>query len=259
MHLFGLTPQQFEEFLLIFLRVTSMLLLFPIFSSAQIPHQVRLGLGALLSFIIFRVIPPPHLTGGAFELIVGASAQVLLGVIVGFVASLVFTGIQFAGELIDLQVGFAIANVLNPQTQQNITIIGEFQLALATLIFLTTNSHYFFIQGVAGSFNLVPLPYINLDPSVAGNLALFFSQSFLIVFRISAPVVVALFLTNVALALMARVAPQMNVFVIGLPIQVAVGFTMMIIAIPLLATVGPEVFQDVSGQMDAVMRGLKPP
>ena len=69
-------------------------------------------------------------------MIVGASAQVLLGVIVGFVASLVFTGIQFAGELIDLQVGFAIANVLNPQTQQNITIIGEFQLALATLIFL---------------------------------------------------------------------------------------------------------------------------
>ena len=259
MHLFGLTPQQFEEFLLIFLRITSMLLLFPIFSSAQIPHQVRLGLAALMSFIIFRVIPAPHLTGGAFELIVGASAQVLLGVIVGFVASLVFTGIQFAGELIDLQVGFAIANVLNPQTQQNITIIGEFQLALATLIFLTTNSHYFFIEGVAGSFNLVPLPYINLDPSVAGNLALFFAQSFLIVFKISAPVVVALFLTNVALALMARVAPQMNVFVIGLPIQVAVGFTMMIIAIPLLATVGPEVFQDVSGQMDTVMRGLKPP
>ncbi len=81
----------------------------------------------------------------------------------------------------------------------------------------------------------------------------------MIVFKISAPVVVALFLTNVALALMARVAPQMNVFVIGLPIQVAVGFTMMIIALPLLATVGPEVFQDVSGQMDTVMRGLKPP
>ena len=259
MHLFGLTPQQFEEFLLIFLRITSMLMLFPVFSSAQIPHQVRLGLGALIAFIIYRVIPEPHLTGGAFELLVGASAQVLLGVIVGFVASLVFTGIQFAGELIDLQVGFAIANVLNPQTQQNITIIGEFQLALATLIFLTTNSHYFFIQGIAGSFNLVPLPYINLDPSVAGNLALFFAQSFLIVFKIAAPVVVALFLTNVALALMARVAPQMNVFVIGLPIQVAVGFTMMIVALPLLAVVGPEVFQDVSGQMDAVMRGLKPP
>jgi flagellar biosynthesis protein FliR len=258
-HLFGLTTEQFEVFLLIFLRVSSMLFLFPVFSAPQIPQQLRLGLGALLSFVIYRTVPAPHLAGGAFELVVGAGAQILLGVIVGFVASLVFTGIQFAGELIDLQVGFAIANIINPQTQQNITIIGELQLALATLIFIATDSHYFFIQGIAGSFQLLPLPYINLDPSVAGNLALFFAQSFLIVFKIAAPVVVALFLTNVALAFMARVAPQMNVFVVGLPIQVAVGLTMMAISIPLLATVGPEIFQSVAGQMDAVMRGLRPP
>ncbi len=79
------------------------------------------------------------------------------------------SAIQFAGELIDLQIGFAVANVLNPQTQQNITIIGELQLAIATLIFLITNSHYLFIEGVAGSFNLVPLPFIHLDPSVDGQ------------------------------------------------------------------------------------------
>ncbi|HUA07847.1 MAG TPA: flagellar biosynthetic protein FliR [Candidatus Acidoferrales bacterium] len=258
MHLFGLTPEQFETFLFIFLRVTSMLMLFPVFSSAQIPQQVRLGLGALIAFIIYRFMPAPHLTGGAFELIVGCAAQIFIGVIVGFVGSLAFTGIQFAGELIDLQIGFAIANVINPQTQQNITIIGEFQLALATLLYLVTNSHYFLIQGIAGSFNLLPLPYINLDPSVAGNLVLFFAQSFLIVFKIAAPVAVALFLTNVMLALMARVAPQMNVFIIGLPIQVSVGLTMMAISLPLLASVGPEVFQDVTVQMDAVMRGLRP-
>jgi len=258
-HLFGLTPEQFETFFLIFLRITSMIMLFPVFSSAQIPVQVRLGLGALFSFVIFRVVPPPHLTGGAFELIVGASAQVLLGVIIGFIGSLVFTGIQFAGELIDLQVGFAIANVINPQTQQNITIIGEFQLALATLLFVATNSHYLMIQGIAGSFNLLPLPYINLDPSVGGNITLFFSESFLIVFQIAAPVVVAMFLTNVALALMARVAPQMNVFIVGLPLQVGVGLTMMAISLPLLAVVAQQVFQNMAGQMDAVMRGLRPP
>jgi flagellar biosynthetic protein FliR len=112
---------------------------------------------------------------------------------------------------------------------------------------------------MAGSFNLLPLPYINLGPTVAGNLSLFFAQSFLIVFKIAAPVVVALFLTNVALALMARVAPQMNVFIIGLPLQVAVGLTMMAISLPLLGTVGPEIFSDVSLQFDSVLRGLKPP
>lgn len=258
MHLFGLTPQQFETFLLIFLRVSSMLFVYPVFSSSQFPMQARLGFGALISFLIYRTIPIPHLTGGAYELIVGGSAQVLIGVVVGFVAQQVFNGISFAGELIDLQIGFAIANVINPTTQQNVTIIGELQLALATLMFLATNSHYLFIQGIAGSFHLIGLPYVNLDPSVMGNIVLFFSQSFLIVFRIAAPVVVALFLTNVALAFMARVAPQMNVLVIGLPIQVSVGLVMMAISLPLLATVGPEIFQEVPRQIDLVLRGMSP-
>lgn len=258
MHLFGLTNEQFEAMLLIFARITAMFFVFPVFSSPQVPGQVRLGLSALMTFIVFHAIPQPHLQVNGFELVVGAMAQILIGVIIGFVTSLVFTGISFAGELIDLQIGFAIANVINPQTQQNITIIGELELALATLFFIATDSHFYLIQGIAGSFNLVPIPYINLDPAVAGNLALFFAQSFLIVFRIAAPVVVALFLTNVALAFMARVAPQMNVFVVGLPIQIAVGLTMMIISLPLLAAVGPELFQNMSLQMDAIMRGLRP-
>ena len=255
--LFGLTGAQFETFLLVFLRITSMLLIFPVFSAPQIPSLVRFGLGLLISFLLFHLVPVVHLSGDLYELAIAVASQIVLGMIVGFVASLVFTGVQFAGELIDLQIGFAIANVLNPQTQQNITIIGEFQLAIATLVFLATDSHHFLIQGIAGSFSLVPLPFINLDPSVAGNVVIFFTQAFLIVFRIAAPVVTALFLTNVALAFMARVAPQMNVFVVGLPIQVGVGLTMMAISLPLIATVGPELFQTIARNMDTVMRGLR--
>ena len=236
-----------------------MLMIFPIFSGPQVPTQLRLGFGLVISFLLYHLIPIVHLSNGLFDLAVAAASQVVLGVIVGYVASLVFAGVQFAGELIDLQIGFAVANVLNPQTQQNITIIGEFQLAIATLVFLVTNSHYFLIQGIAGSFNLVPLPYIHLDPSVGGNVVLFFTQAFLVVFKIAAPSVFALLITNVALAFMAKVAPQMNVFVIGLPIQVSVGLVMMAVSIPLIGSVGPELFQNVAQQMDATMRGMRMP
>lgn len=255
----GLTPAQFQTFLLEWIRVASMLMIFPIFSGPQIPMQLRLGFGLVLSFLLYHLIPTVHLANGLFDLAVAGASQVVLGVVVGYVASLVFAGVQFAGELIDLQIGFAVANVLNPQTQQNITIIGEFQLAIATLVFLVTNSHYLLISGIAGSFNLVPLPYINLDPSVGGNVVLFFTQAFLVVFKIAAPSVFALLITNVALAFMAKVAPQMNVFVIGLPIQVSVGLVMMAISIPLIGTVTPELFQNVSQQMDATMRGMRMP
>lgn len=254
---FGLSGEQFETFVLVFLRVTSMLYAFPVFSAPQIPTLVRLGLGGILSFILWKMVPVVHLSPGIYELGLAAVAQIVLGLLVGYIASLVFTGIQFAGELVDLMIGFAVANVINPQTQQSITVIGEFQLALATLIFLATDSHYFLVQGIAGSFTLVPLPYIGFDPGVAGNIALFFSQAFLVVFRIAAPVVAALFLTNIVLAFMARVAPQMNVFVIGLPIQVGVGLIVLAISLPLMANVGPQLFQSVAQEMDAVMRGLR--
>lgn len=254
---FGLTGAQFETFLLVFVRVSAMLFTFPVFSAPQIPILARLGLSGLLSFMLYRLVPVVHVAPGLYELALGVISQVVLGMIVGFVASLVFTGIQFAGELIDLQIGFAVANVLNPTTQQQVTIIGEFELAIATLVFLATNSHFFLLQGIAGSFNLVPLPFINLDPGVAGNVVLFTSQAFFVVFKIAAPISVALFLTNVALAFAARVAPQMNVFVVGLPLQIGVGLILMGISIPLLGSVGPQLFQNIAQQMDTIMRGLR--
>lgn len=256
MDILGLNAAQFETFLLEWIRVSSMLFVFPIFSGPQITVQLRLGLGLVISFLLYHLVPTVHLSNGIYELALAGASQVVLGIIVGYVASLVFAGVQFAGELIDLQIGFAVANVLNPQTQQNITIIGEFQLAIASLVFLATNSHYFLIQGIAGSFNLVPLPFINLDPSVAGNVVLFFTQAFLVVFKIAAPSVFALLITNIALAFMAKVAPQMNVIVVGLPIQVSVGMIMMAISIPLIGTVGPELFQNIARQMDTTMRGM---
>ncbi|MDH2910212.1 MAG: flagellar biosynthetic protein FliR [Candidatus Eremiobacteraeota bacterium] len=255
--IFGITAAQFQTFFLIFVRVSTMLFVFPIFSAPQIPIQTRFGLGALLSFLLLRTVPTLAPFTDLLGLVIAILAQIGLGAIVGYIASLVFAGIQFAGELIDLEIGYAIANVISPTTQQQVTIIGEFELALATLIFLATNSHLLLIAGIAGSFNLVPLPYIHMDPSLAGNVVGILASSFDIVFKIAAPAAIALFITNISLALMARVAPQMNVFVVGFPIQVTVGLITLAASLPLLATVGPQLFDELSRQMDTVMRSLR--
>lgn len=255
--LFGLTAANFETFLLVWIRVTVMLFVFPVFSAQQIPQLARIGLGLLIAFILYRAVPPVAVSHDLLTLGAAVVSQVVLGLIVGFVASLVFVGVQFAGEVVDLQIGFAVANVISPTTQTQITIIGELELTLATLIFLVSDSHYLLLQGIAGSFHLVPLPFVNLDSSVAGNLPIFMTQALLVVFKIAAPAAVALFIVNVALSFMARVAPQMNVFVVGLPMQIGVGLIVLSISIPLLATVGPAVFADMARQMDAVMRGLR--
>lgn len=258
-NVFGLSAGQFETFLLILVRVTVVMTIIPVFSAREIPQLARIGLGLLITFVIYKTVrtiaPLPDL----YALFAAVVGQVVVGLIIGFVSYLVFMGVQLAGEILDLQVGFAVANVINPLTQTNVTVIGEFELTLASLVYLITDSHHLLLQGIGGSFNLLPLPWVSLDPSVAGNIMIFFTQATLIIFKIAAPAAIALFVVNVALGLMAKVAPQMNVFVVGFPLQIAVGLLMIAVSVPLLGYVVPALYQNVPSQLDTVMRGLVPP
>jgi flagellar biosynthesis protein FliR len=257
-NVFGLSTGQFETVILVLVRISAMLALVPIFSQTQLPRLTRFGIGALLTLIIVRTLPPMAPLGGLGELVVAILAQFFVGLVFGFVAFLIFTGIQFAGEIIDIQIGFAVVNIINPLTSQSVTVIGEFQLALATLLYLAADAHHVLIAGMVGSFTLVPLPYAGAPELVAGDIVQFFTQALFIVFQIAAPVAVALFLVNVMLGLMARVAPQMNVFIVGFPIQISVGLIMLIVTIPLVGAVFPSLVDTSSRQMDTVLRAMGP-
>ena len=255
--LFGISQGRLETYFLIAIRVGFMLTLVPVFSARQIPRLMRLGLMLVLTFLIAKFVPTVSpLSMG--HLVIAIVEQAVVGIVYGFVAFLVFTGIQFAGEILDIQIGYGVVNVINPQTQQQVTIIGEFEVAFATLIFLITNSHHFIIAGMAGSFALLPLPDIALNIVAMSDIVHFFTQSLFIVFQIAAPVAVALFLVNVALALMARVAPQMNIFAVGFPLQIIVGLVMIVVSFPILGSVLPQIFSDVPPKLDTVMRAMMP-
>jgi flagellar biosynthetic protein FliR len=255
-NLFGLTQAQFETYLLVGIRIMAMLSLMPIFSGNQVPVLLRLGLAVIMTFAIGSIVVPLGDTLALGPLAAAVLAQMVIGIVFGFVASLVFTGIQFAGQIIDTQIGFAIANIINPTTQQQVTIIGELELALGTLLYLVSNAHYYLLQGLAGSFALLPLPFVDPHIVVATDVIRFFTEALFLVFRIGAPVAVTLVVVNIALAFMARVAPQMNVFVIGFPLQIAVGLVMLIVSLPLMGFVLPQVFAEQPAQFDAVFRGL---
>lgn len=258
-NLFGLSFAQFETFVLVLVRVSIILFMLPIFSSSQVNPMIRFGLGLAITFVVWHIVPTTPLLDGLGPLTAAIVSQAFVGFVFGFVAFLVFVGIQFAGEVMDLQVGFSIVNVINPLTSQNVSIIGEFQLALGSLIYLIANAHHFLFQGLAGSFNLVPLPYVAITPALANDVVSFFVQAFFMVFQIAAPVGIALFLTNVGLALMARVAPQLNIFAVGFPLQIMIGLIMMIISLPLLEVVLPQVFEQTPRELDAVLRAMRTP
>jgi len=255
-NVFGLNQAQFETYLLVAVRIMGMFSVMPIFSGQQVPVLLRVGLSVIMTFAIGSVVTPMADSLPLGPLAAGVIAQGVIGIVFGFVASLVFTGIQFAGQIIDTQIGFAIANIINPTTQQQVTIIGELELALGTLLYLITNGHHALLQGMAGSFTLLPLPYVDPHIVVASDVVHFFTEALFLVFRIGAPVAVTLVVVNIALAFMARVAPQMNVFVIGFPLQIAIGLIMLIVSLPLMGFVLPQVFAEQPAQLDAVFRGL---
>lgn len=258
-NLFGLTYAQFETFVFVLVRVSIILFMLPLFSSAQVNPMIRFGLGLAVTFVIWHIVPTTPLVEGLGPMTAAIVSQAFIGFVFGFIAFLVFVGIQFAGEVMDLQVGFSIVNVINPLTSQTVSVIGEFQLALGSLIYLAANAHHFLFEGLAGSFNLLPLPYVAITPALENDVMAFFAQAFFMVFQIAAPVGIALFLTNVGLALMARVAPQLNVFAVGFPLQIMIGLSMMIISLPLLEVVLPQVFEQTPRELDAVLRAMRTP
>ena len=258
MNPFSVSQAEFETFFLMVVRISTMLFVFPVFSARQIPRLLRVAIAFLFAFVLSHTVQPMAPLNDMGSLVAAVISQVTIGIVIGFVAYLVFMGIQFAGEILDLQIGFAVANVINPATQEQVTIVGEFQLTIATLIFLVSDSHLIMLQGLGNSFHLLPLPYVSLNGVVVTHVMQFVQDAFFIVVQIAAPPAVALFLTNVSLGLMARVAPQMNVFVIGFPLQIGVGLLMLGIGLPLLGYVEPELFNGAARHMDDVMRALRP-
>ncbi|MGH7661501.1 MAG: flagellar biosynthetic protein FliR [Vulcanimicrobiaceae bacterium] len=256
LNVFGLHTAQLETFFLIWVRCSTMLMIMPVFGTAQIPVMVRVALGLMVSFVIYPTVPAMQPLSDFDALAIALISQVVIGILFGFVTQMVFMGVQFAGEMVDIQIGFAVANVINPASQQQVTIIGELQLAFATLIFLISNSHLLFFRGIGGSFALLPLPWINITIATQHSIITFFTQALLIVFSVAAPIAITLFLVNIALAFLARVAPQMNIFVIGFPLQITVGLVMLIISLPLLAYSLPNLFNQVPHELDTLMRSM---
>lgn len=221
---------KFPAFLLILVRVTSFFVMMPLFSYRTIPTFHKLGFGFFLSWLMFYAIEPPafEINGLYFLLVL---KEALVGLLIGFTAYLILSAIQIAGGLIDFQMGFAIANVIDPQTGAQSPLMGQYLYTLGLLFLLSFNGHHLLIDGIFNSYHFIPIdqPWIPLGHSnIVNYMARSFSSMFLVAFQMSIPVVGSLFLVDVALGIVARTVPQLNIFVVGIPVKMVVGFIVII-------------------------------
>jgi flagellar biosynthesis protein FliR len=230
------TTNQVQIFLLGLVRIASMLALMPIFGSSSIPVQLKAGMALILCFILFPFIqqhtsmPLPQTTGLFIYKIL---LEAFVGIAIGFVATLLFSAVQFAGYLIDVLTGFSFVELVDPFTDTSVTVFGQFNVLIFTIAFFMINGHYFLLLAIEKSFEVIPLLGVAVP---TGKLAAFITAQtgnvFVIAFKLSAPIFVTLMITQVALGVVARTVPQINVFFVGIPLNIAVAFGTAIIVLP---------------------------
>jgi len=227
---------QFLLFMLILARVTSLLVVAPVFGHQTVPLQLKVGLGAFLSFVLFPIVASqaPQADVHLAALVIMVLREVIVGLIIGFSISLIFGGVRLAGELIGFDMGLSIASVYDPENGQNMPMVSEFLYLVTMLVFLVLNGHHFVIESLQLSYTAVPLGEFSIGGPLAEKMVSLGGYLFVIGVKFAAPVIVAGFLMNVVLSILARVMPQMNIFALSFPLKIGVGAVVLMTTAPLV-------------------------
>ncbi len=242
-------------FLLILIRISAFFVTVPIFSYRSIPNTHKIGLAVFLTWIMYYTIEIPDIPfDGFYFLLILKEASV--GLMIGLIAFIVLSAIQIAGGLIDFQMGFAIASVVDPQTGGQSPLMGQFLYIVSLLFLLSVNGHHLLIDGIFYSYQTIPLDQLWVPfgkEEMLNHFVKTFNSMFVIAFQMSLPIVGSLFLVDVALGIVARTVPQLNIFVVGIPLKILSGFIMLFVMMSIFIMLVGNLFEQALYAMRALM------
>jgi flagellar biosynthetic protein FliR len=225
-----------NAFLLPLARVLAMLTVAPVLGHQNIPMMVKVGLGACIAALVAPTLPamPAELLNSWNGILV-IVAQIGIGVAFGFMVRLIFAGIEFAGDLIGMQMGLSFATLMDPQSGGPNPVTSTFMGLIGSLVFLSIDGHLTMVAAISESFRAFPIGMPGTGSGLMGrDLAMMGGQIFSIAVHLSLPVVATLLICNLALGAMMRAAPQLNLMSIGFPISLLVGLWIMWLCAPQL-------------------------
>lgn len=227
-----------QGFLICLARVGSMIGTIPVFSGGQVPPQLRVGIAFLFSLVSFPVVRPylPSAELAPLQLLIIMLGEAVLGLMVGFLAQLIFMAAEFGGAIIGYQMGFAAANVFDPTNQRQVALISQFQSVFAIFLFLVLDIHHLFLEAIVSSFRMLRPGTLDLAGGAIPLLMEVANHSLILGIRLAAPILAILILTTLTLGIMARVFPQLNVFLLSFPLNIGISLVIMGLTMSLVAS-----------------------
>jgi len=248
----------FDIFILVFVRMTGLFVIAPIFGRRNVPTYFKIGFSLMLALVMINTINIPKLDyyNNIYAYTFLVFKEFIVGLTIGYVSYLTLTAIYMAGQIIDMQVGFGMVNVLDPVSNIQVPITSNFYFIMSMLVFLAFNGHHALIRALFDSYNIIPLGAAAFNNSLMNDIIRAFGNIFLIGFKISAPIIAAILITDIALGVISRTVPQLNFFVVGMPLKIFLGIVVMILTVPMFISVVDVLINGMNNEMYNFMRDM---
>ncbi|MDX1762844.1 MAG: flagellar biosynthetic protein FliR [bacterium] len=242
---------EFQSFIFVLIRITAMFMALPAFGSKTVPPLVKIGLSMLLTILIFPTlqVEPLPLFHKTIPLVLAVLWEIGIGLLIGYLVQLIFAGIQVAGQMTGYQMGFGVVNVLDPQSNSQLSIIALFQNLLAMLLFLALNVHHRVMGAIAESFRYIAPGAGHYPPALVEQVIGATGALFVVAIKIGAPMMAVLLFTNIGMGMIAKTVPQMNVFIVAFPLQIGVGLIMLGLSLPTTIRLLQGIFSSLEGDI----------
>ena len=236
------TLENFEYFLLILVRVTCFVYVAPLLGQQGIPNQIKIGFSFFVSLLLYNVVDRPELTYAS---------------VVGYAASICNSIVLFAGNIIDMDIGLSMSTEFNQDMGTETTLTGNLYYYLVLLLLITSDFYTYLVRAVTDSFSVIPIAHQKFAwDHLLSAITRYMGDSFIIGFRIFLPFFACIMVLNCVLGIMARVAPQMNMFSIGMQLKILVGFVVLYLIVFLLPNVANYIFDEIKTMVKLVAEGL---
>jgi len=250
----------FWTFILVFARVSALFVSAPVFGSPSIPAQVKVGLSLVITYALVPVVRP---TLGSvvpttlYDGVVAIAGQIVIGLVIGFVVTLLFEAVRIAGGILDYQMGFTQAAIFNPQFNEAVSPVANFQYQYAIVIYLLANGHWLLLAALQRSFIALPAAHLALGGHAAGAMTDLTFQMLVAAVQIAAPGAAVLLITDIAFAFLNRAVPQMQVYFVGMPVKILVGLGVLLVVLPMFTIVVGHMVTLSTNNVFTALRGMR--